>query len=167
MTDAYRQKLLNWFCSVVLVLSTAFTGAAIHWYLRAPDEDYGWLPAIDMVVSLNEPILFGSASLLAILVWHLADLAQTKLPKPIWLKALFSHRFLLASLLISQASIITICTGALDIKRCFWHVCAPGPPIWLERTAFIPLLIVSTLGIAKVTFAIANRYFFENDQASQ
>lgn len=88
MSAEYRQKLLNFFCSALLVsLVTALCLVAM-WFVDRPWELAGWRdepPTIrhfgDYAGTVGEYLLFFPILLVPTLIWHMFDLLQRSEPE--------------------------------------------------------------------------------------
>src|SRR5690606_32759569 len=83
MTDKYRQKLLNWFASILQIMAFAAAAAVILWFFHAPYAGpWGRQPQslIDIAGGFAESLLVYPILFVPVAIWHLFDFLQIRDP---------------------------------------------------------------------------------------
>ncbi|MEM9500438.1 MAG: hypothetical protein AAF941_01205 [Pseudomonadota bacterium] len=168
MTEVFRQKLLDWFVSVLLLLTAISAMLLIFWFLRAPlAEDSPYMTRGAWVaVMAAEVIVFYAVFFPSILIWHLFDFAERARNRQPGRLARFiaSHKLLVVTMGLSQIGAILSLTGRFHWNSCddlppgvLPHSCQVRVEPWIMALIFIPLLFSIILCMGKAAIMIRSR----------
>lgn len=168
MDEAFRQKLLNWFISILMLLSTVSVMLLISWFVRAPSvaETPYMTRGAEIAAMFSGVIAIFAILFFPIIVWHLLDFTerlndghQGRL-----VEFFSSHFVLLLTMGVSQIAGILIATGIADWNSCddlpagsFPYSCQIGLEWWANLLFFGPLLFSFILCIGKAAITIRSR----------
>lgn len=98
MTDGYRQKLLDWLTSMLLLILLTVLSLASYWFLDEPDvivRPYGWdgvwkPELVDYAGPMGDTLSIFHSGFYPLAIWHLFDLLQRADPQAKWARILAS-----------------------------------------------------------------------------
>jgi len=169
LTDQFRQKLLNWFCSLLVLMSTLSTATALQWLFFIPrpklGEEEKWF--FEFVFRFGEVGVVLSILLFAALIWHLSDMLHkyeepsfgiiSRLSRfPLWLLS-FGLLCIFTALIISQALHSTCPPIPARTQFGFYAPCYPQPPVWLYIAFYGASAWVAFLMLWKFMAALISR----------
>lgn len=167
MTDAYRQKLLDWLTSVLLVALVTSLCLVAMWFVDRPWELAGWRdepPAIrhfaDYAGIVGEYLLFFPILLVPTLVWHLSDVIQRGEPQGVFAARLSSVRTWWIVMSLLGVTLVLRSTGHFSYTApCgggfvfYWQDCYyTKGVVWIPQ--IILLLFVPILCMGKAAISI-------------
>lgn len=161
MSENFRQRILNWICSALLILCFAAVSLAFHWFHVSPQgsgnsasQNFAFL------FQLAETLLASMFLLPIALIWHFCDLMRPPPSKSsIWIKLflLYPSWFVVVAvtsffgfLLVSQVIQDPCARGS----RMGHGWCEPGPPDWIVAAFFIALFIALAMCVAKILLTV-------------
>ena len=166
MTEAYRSKLLNWFCSVALLLTASALTPLFYWFIDLPK----WME-ISLSVDLATIVGQFSDSLLLypllfpiFLIWHLFDFIQRGLPERLWSTRLTSYGSFLSAMTLAIILFLLMDLGLFQYNSCdqlegaLFHQCYVRPSLWLMFPWLAALGLAIVLCIAKAGFSIRSLF---------
>ena len=168
MTDAFRQKLLNWFISILLLLAATAAMLLVHWFVRAPlveESPYISRGAL-IAVTAGEILILYAVLFFPILIWHLLDFAErSNALRSSPLEMVFvNHTVLVVTMGISQITGVLIATGMAEWNSCddlpdmvYPHSCRLSLEWWALILFFGPLLFSFILCIGRAVITIRSR----------
>ena len=167
MTDAFRQKLLNFLCSMLVVLLLISGSALVAWFVAAPRmlaQPYGG--AYLTAWMMGEAFIVYAALAPPSLIWHLSNFLWSGKAKPGWAGWLFAYPVFLAALGITGFAWILASSGSFTYQDCpdldgaFFYSC----PIVISPWVMIPLYLglVSLLILCVVQASMAIRFIMNN-----
>lgn len=165
MTEGYRQKLLNWFCSMSILLATAALSALLVWFVHVP-RILGYGPPRDLVTiagPFGESLVAYPIYFLPVAVWHLLDFLQARELHGTWGKRFTRYRNFAACTALSQLSFLLAVWGILNVTSCpegefYFYQCTVGPPWWLWLIFTASSLLALALCIGKGIIAIRSLF---------
>jgi hypothetical protein len=155
MSAAFRQKLLNWTCSVMGLLLYC-TILLIQLWLAVTNSHNADLNMIPdwppILIPAMEAYIFGFT---LIAFWHLFDFIQISKKGKGALEFFSSYGVWINSL--AAIALVQICkySGLIETHLCIW--CNPSFPPWISLLFLLLLLIVIILCMAKAVIAIRSR----------
>ncbi len=168
MDEAFRQKLLNWFISILLLLSAASVMFLISWFARAPSvtETPYMTRGAEIAVSFGGVTVIFAILFFPVVIWHLLDFTErlNDGQQGRIVRFFSSHTVLVLTMGISQIAGILIATGIADWNSCddlppgsFPYSCQIGLEWWANLLFFGPLLFAFILCIGKAAITIRSR----------
>jgi hypothetical protein len=168
LSEAYRQKLLNWLLSMLVLLLMATGGiSALLLAGRFNPVVERNLSGPLMLPAMAAENLFGfMLYFVPVAIWHLADLPQRRVPESGTLAILTSYRPFGGILLLGTTAFALSTSQILTTPNCpelepetFGFIdCTFGPPRWLWFAMLIPLLFVYILSMGKAVLTIRSRF---------
>ncbi|MEO9462757.1 MAG: hypothetical protein ABJ242_08485 [Marinomonas sp.] len=167
MSEEYRLKLRNFFCSMLLVLLIALIPLLYFWFFLLPYR-MEYISGFDELSIPIRVVLEQYAFLfLPILVWHIADFLKQSNR---WLSLgplSNSHRFLAIVLVMYGFSIVLVSSTFLNDLGCpevilpegvfQFDGCGTWTPEWKLSISIGFWLLICVLALWKLTVAIASR----------
>lgn len=167
MSAEYRQKLVNWLTSMLVLLTIVFANALYGWFTRLR-----YLVPIDEPSNIDLYLLFagpleGFAIYFVVLwFWHISDFIQQERWTNRWLGLLTSYRLLITLLLLIGASTLFIQSGWLDDLGCpeinnppgvfTFDGCGAWTPWWKEMIGVVLVLSLLFSAFSKVLAVLAS-----------
>ena len=159
MTAAYRQKLLNWFCSVLIVCAGSVLMILISFYVDTSntlstriDEDGG-----ETISLFAENLIAYFIFLIPAAFWHFSDFMQKRELYNPFNRFISSYRLFIISFLAWISTFLFAATGHFTRNSCddmpdaYFHSCAISFSPWLEVALFASSLAVFCICLAKLT----------------
>lgn len=111
MSEAYRQKLLNWWCSMLVLLLLAISAIAARWLFYVP-----FMMMMTEVESVRiewmlDPMLHYFIWFLPLAFWHVADAFQLGQPSGRWARAIASYPAMIGSFLLLSTTLVFMASG--------------------------------------------------------
>jgi hypothetical protein len=164
---AYRQKLLNWFCSMGLVLLAMIVSVTHGWFFELPDRVFSrdTFDIVDIVIVFGEPLILYPFFAAPLMIWHFFDFVEQAPPKSSWGKKATQYKAFFGVMTVNLALFVLMEIGLWkynscdDFKGVYFSSCYSGPSSWLEIPWFATLGVALLLCIVKAGFSI--RSFFE------
>ncbi|MEL7197383.1 MAG: hypothetical protein AAGL10_03625 [Pseudomonadota bacterium] len=162
MTDAFRQKLLNWFTSMAILLLASAIHPLHFWFFRLQDShQFGWSDDLVRIAGpFGETLLFYPLMLPIFLIWHLSDFIQNGLPSSRKELMLTRYSSFLLVMVASMVPFTLMVMGLWQYNSCdelpdaFFHQCILEPSWWLMTpwlaTIFLALVLCITKGAISV-----------------
>ena len=172
MTDAFRQKLLNWITSAALCLGYLALAPLIGFYVnsevvfRLTDPDMILYRDGTVAMVLSSVIVVFVATALTMIIWHASDMTQRGKPQHTLLGALVSYRLIVGITLITICGTLIIHSGVLASVHCpasdpqnnVYVFCTPNPSRGFIPLVFLPWCLMSVVTLVKSAFAIVSRF---------
>jgi len=164
LTGEYRQKLLNWFCSVALVLAFAALSPLIYWFVYLPD----WIETsltgefAEVAGLLGETFLIYPLLLPVILFWHFWDFIQKDASAGRWSLRLAAYRIFVMVVVAAMTLWLLMASGVFTINSChaldgaLYFECYIHQPYWLMLPFLAAVCLALILCIAKAVFSISS-----------
>ena len=153
MTDAYRQKLLNWLCTIGLVLIATVLMPLRYWFFDLPELQSRILNPLELS-SIAGP--FAESFLYYVLVapiallWHLGHFIETRPPRYRFIE--FASRYALFVSLIATS----IALHLLMLLRVWeYDSCDELPDALFWECMVYPSPVLTILWIAAMVLALA------------
>ena len=159
MSEAYREKLMRWFTSMLLLgLGTALY-TLILWFNKflnvwgGPDWSHAYFFAFAAVFyfSVFPPVL----------LWHVGDFILLKPFQNRWLRIFLKYEIMIGIIVWLSAIAIVVELGVLDDLFCPRNVqygfdgCGSWTPDWLVWTHGLSLLTLAIVALTKLIASIA------------
>ncbi len=181
MTDAYRQKLLDWLTSMGMLILFTNLFMAAYWFFDRPDvrvrtydmdgiasAPLDW-SIIDWAGPMGELLALYVPGFMVLALWHLFDLVQMRPAReyPATLFASYAPLILLFTilgmLLVLMASgefLHTVCAKNPDGSDMIFgfDTCQTLISPWLTWPAWIAMLLLVALTLGKGAIAIKSRF---------
>lgn len=169
MTEAYRQKLLNWFTSVTIIWAVSILSVTVFWFFTIPANERAFEPRdfppsyfFHLGTALIVLLLFS----LTAVAWHVSDFVQLGTPKRPVLRRLSSYPAYLLSLVSALVVGGIIGSGQFNYFGCgslppniqfgFWE-CLEGPPDWLAGLYYVVMFVLILQCLAKAVISLNSR----------
>ena len=165
MSEAYRQKLLHWFMSMLALLLMTALAAASFWFLRAPEivaDDPPYLMA-NIAGPFGESFTGFIVGFFPIALWHLADFLERIPGRSRWGLRLTRYRSFAAIMGISYFGSVLAASALFNKTYCSdWQLyCYDAPAEWLYFLWLAPLLLACALAMAKLLRLIFIRFIWD------
>lgn len=166
MSEAFHQKLLNWFVSILQLLTAIALMLVIFWFVRAPEIEpyYQSTHLASIAPAMGGVLAFYILFFPQVLVWHLLDFCQRGEPSLRIERFLASHMNLVATMGLLQFAAILTVLGLGSWNSCdelpldaLPHSCRIGLQWWLTLMFYGPLLFSLILCIGKAAVTIRSR----------
>lgn len=169
MTEAYRQKLLNWYLSMLMLALasvSSLSGFLLIGRLNPQVENDTNDPFVLPAIAGGTLIVFATY-FVPVASWHLFDFIQKGTPANRTLGILAGYRAFGTILVLGSFGLAAITSQILTMPKCpplevgdgaFGFVgCDSGPPDWLLASSYILLLFALILCMGKAVIAIRSR----------
>ncbi|MGB7369661.1 hypothetical protein [Erythrobacter sp.] len=161
MSENFRQSLLNWICSVLLILCFGAVSIAFRWFHDAPQHS-GSSSSQDLtfLIELADSIVVSMYLLPIALTWHFCDLMRLPPSKSsIWVTIFWSYPSWLYVLSVTTffgflATSEVIQDPCASVIGSVHGWCEPGPPDWIVAAFFIALFVALAMCVVKVILTI-------------
>ena len=164
MTIDYRQKLLKWYCSMLLTLLTMLIPALHYWFFRLPAR----IPYIEelneIVLPLGGPLSIYPSLFLPLLVWHVGDFSSDSLFKNQLARWSQSYRILFCVLCVHGLSQVLVSSGVVNDLFCpavdlpensfQFDGCGSWTPAWLSIIWVGTWISICLLALSKIAISI-------------
>ena len=162
MTAAYRQKLLNWFCSLALLAVAMSASLIFAWFFDLPRWLYErqaseW----DAIAwSMQNPMLNYIIYFPFLLFWHLSDFSEARVANSTLLQRFLSYRIFAWTIFIALLLNNLMSIGLWESNSCeklqgALHLqCFVETSPWLMKPWTLMDLLAIILCIAKAVFSI-------------
>jgi hypothetical protein len=166
LTSAYRHKLLNWFCSILLVVALASLNITYHWFTTVPrllERDIP-LDISYLAGPVGGTLVMYAALFPVVLFWHFWDFVQRRtlisdIGATLSKYTIFLVSFGAASVIMLISNLGLFNTNSCDaIKDALHHACVISPPDWLAYSFFLTAGIALFLCVAKAAISIKSRF---------
>lgn len=166
MSDAYRQKLLNWFCSMLLALLVAALSASIVWFYKVPKSTaiYGHPDLTAIAGLIGESLMIYPIYFLPMAIWHFFDFIERQEPAPLSRHRLTRWRTFLSTLIATTVFWLGMAMELWQYNSCdnldgaFYFQCLVGPSPWLFWPWLLGMGVALLLCIAKAVFSIRSQF---------
>ncbi|MXO95828.1 hypothetical protein GRI34_05255 [Erythrobacter aquimaris] len=155
--------MLNWFCSVGLVLLITALSATISWFKTLPEKvAEGSFDPWFASGLMGETILTFVFYLPIILSWHLFDFVEKKSSDRRFLKTLNRYPTLLLTMSASAFIYLAMGLGVGRYNSCdelngaYFHSCYVGPAMWIMLPWLIVTGLAFLLSILKAAMSISS-----------
>ncbi len=176
MSEAYRQKLLNWLISMMILCLCVALSLAAYWFFNRPDlmvrpagvpfpDDY---ELVDYAGAMGEIVALFVVGFVPVALWHMADLfdrktARSRLTRWLSHAAPYQLALLILGLLFAmhasgEFSYVAPCGGPMLVlsQDCYYTVPILRIPSTVAFWAVISLTILKVLIVA--TTRVRRRY---------
>lgn len=177
MTDEYRQKLLNWFASILQIMAFAAAAAVILWFFHVPNAgSWGRPPRslIDIAGAFAEILLVYPVLFVPVAIWHLFDFLQIRDPASRLGKFAVSYRTFAIAVAATGSAVTLIaakvffvpCTAGSPANQFGFIECPRPYPEWLSITFWALSLLLAIICLWKGTMSVYSRRKVGNDPPS-
>ncbi|MXO85520.1 hypothetical protein GRI38_05700 [Altererythrobacter aurantiacus] len=172
MTNAFRQKLLNYASSMVLGL--AFLGLSLLIEIYVNSENVFRFTNANMLEYRAQTAAWATSNSIAIFlvimipvfVWHMGDFVLRAVPSRPWIRQISAYRSLLTLLFFVIIGGLIIHSGVLATLHCpiddpddnFIVLCTPSPVRGMLPLVLIPSILLSVLALIKLSLGISSRF---------
>ena len=164
VTDAYRQKLLNWFTSMLLVLLISMMPTLYFWFVRLP-ERMSYIRGVDeFVFPLGESLLWYASGFVPLLIWHVGDFTNNYRSSSSLVRWLNSYKLIAGLLGVLGLSMILTASRFLDDLGCpevnlpegvyQFDGCGSWTPEWKMWLTMSIWLVICLLALWKVAVSV-------------
>ena len=157
MNDEYRQKLLNWFSTVLLIWAGTVLSLLITLFVTVPELRTNGLEGDALAAVFAEALIMYALFVIPTLFWHLLDFSQKHAPLNLWGRRICSYPAFLAVLSLVTSLWLLAGTGYFthnscdDLDGAYFHECYITISLWI----MIPLL----LGILALAVICLTKFF--------
>jgi len=163
VTSAYRQKLLNWFISMLISIFLFVMLTTYYWFIKIPTiAEYGEYDDLMLIETFTWPLGNVAAIMAPAFIWHFGDFMQKEQTK-VRLGRLFDQYRNLIFLLVAYgfASWLVI-SPSLDDLGCPTFIsgfdgCGSSTPMWQILLRVIIFIFIYLVAIGKLGISIASR----------
>lgn len=165
MSEAYRQKLLNWFCSMALLVLTTTLATSIAWFRHFPESirgpgniDIYWIAS-----AISDNLLTYAIYFVPMVFWHLFDFIERSEPASLWTRSVASYRPLILLLFATMVLWLAVVAGLWEYNSCdelqgaLHYACYVELSDWLFVPWMIGMGLALLLCIAKAVISIRSR----------
>ncbi|KLE32657.1 hypothetical protein [Aurantiacibacter gangjinensis] len=163
MNEAYRQKLLHWFMSMLLCMSLPTFLANWEWFYDLPKSylDYGEYDLEWSIWGIGEAVIYFAFYFIIVAPWHLFDFLQRENPDSLWKERLAEYRtfcsVVLATMMLSAVEGTSIFNhnSCDELPEAMFTTCYITMPKWLEWSSLAAIFLALLLVVAKAGISIS------------
>lgn len=160
---AFRQKLLNWLCSIGIVMLATVVPFVHYWLVKLPDYQSRIVGEINLAghfLMLSEQLIFFVLYAPLIVGWHLADFIERRAPLNEWLGRSLDYPSLFWLLSLASLLYVLMSVGFLEYNSCdalplaMYHSCIVQPSLVLMIPWVIATILALLLCIVKAVWSV-------------
>jgi hypothetical protein len=166
VTDAYRQKLLNWFTSMLIVLLISIIPILYFWFVRLPERMSYIRGVSEFVFPLEESLSWYATVFVPLLIWHVGDFTHKYRYSSSLANLVNGYKPLAGLLCALGLSVMLITSGFLDDLGCpeldlpegvyQFDGCGSWTPnwkIWLTTGIWLAICLLALWKVAASVFS--------------
>ena len=161
MTDAFHQKLLNWICSVGLVLLATVLSMAIGWFKTVPEQMLeASFDTYYILWIVGESLLVYAFYFPVFLTWHFFDFIDGESSPTSPFSRATGYKTIFLTMLVSACLFLAMGLGVGRYNSCdgldgaLFHSCYVGHSLWIMLPWVFTILFALILSIIKAAYSI-------------